>query len=34
VRLEGTIDWAEIRELLVQGYRLVAPKRALARLDE
>jgi hypothetical protein len=33
VRLEGKVDWAEIRELLVQGYRLVAPKRALAQLD-
>ncbi len=33
VRLEGEVDWAEIRELLAQGYRLVAPKRALAQLD-
>lgn len=34
VRLEGNVNWAEIRELLVQGYRLVAPKRALAQLDQ
>jgi len=33
VRLEGRVNWAEIRVLLVQGYRLVAPKRALAILD-
>jgi predicted DNA-binding protein (MmcQ/YjbR family) len=33
VRLEGRVNWAEIRALLVQGYRLVAPKRALAILD-
>ena len=33
VRLEGKVNWAEIRELLVEGYRLVAPKRALAKLD-
>jgi hypothetical protein len=34
VRLVGVVDWAEVRELLVQGYRLVAPKRALRELDE
>ncbi len=33
VRLEGEVDWAEVRELLIAGYRLVAPKRALALLD-
>lgn len=33
VRLEGEVDWSEVRSLLVQGYRLVAPKRAIARLD-
>ena len=27
------VDWDEVRELLVAGYRLVAPKRALAELD-
>jgi hypothetical protein len=34
VRLEGEVDWAEVRELLVLGWREVAPKRALARLDQ
>lgn len=33
VRLDGKVDWKEIEFLLVQGYRLVAPKRALAQLD-
>ena len=33
VRLEGKIDWEEIRFLLVQGWRLVAPKRAIRELD-
>ena len=33
VRLEGKVDWGEIEDLLVQGYRLVAPKRAIAKLD-
>lgn len=33
VRLGPGTDWGEIEALLVQGYRLVAPKRALAQLD-
>ena len=33
VRLEGDVDWDAIRVLLVDGYRLVAPKRALKLLD-
>ncbi len=33
LRLEGRVDWNEVRGLLLQGYRMVAPKRALARLD-
>jgi hypothetical protein len=33
VRLDGENDWAEIEMLLEQGYRLVAPKRALKLLD-
>ncbi|MCB9595183.1 MAG: MmcQ/YjbR family DNA-binding protein [Sandaracinaceae bacterium] len=32
VRLDGA-DWEAVRVLLVDGYRLVAPKRALKRLD-
>ena len=34
VRLEGKVDWDMVRELLLDGYRLVAPKRALKLLDE
>ena len=34
VRLEGDVDWEQVRSLLVEGYRTVAPKRALAILDE
>ena len=34
VRLDGRVDWKEVRSLLVQGYRMVAPKRALKQLDE
>ncbi|MGH1348587.1 MAG: MmcQ/YjbR family DNA-binding protein [Nannocystales bacterium] len=33
MRLEGKVDWDEVRFLLLQGYRMVAPKRALALLD-
>lgn len=34
VRLERDVDWGQVRELLVLGYREVAPKRALAQLDQ
>ncbi|MEM1022787.1 MAG: MmcQ/YjbR family DNA-binding protein [Myxococcota bacterium] len=33
VRLDADVDWDEVQELLVQGYRTVAPKRALKQLD-
>jgi hypothetical protein len=33
MRLEGKVDWTAVRVLLLEGYRMVAPKRALARLD-
>lgn len=33
MRLEGRVAWKEVEFLLVQGYRLVAPKRALKLLD-
>ncbi|MBL4684394.1 MAG: MmcQ/YjbR family DNA-binding protein [Nannocystaceae bacterium] len=33
MRLEGKVDWEEVRTLLVDGYRMVAPKRALKVLD-
>jgi hypothetical protein len=34
IRLDRGADWGTIEEILEQGYRLVAPKRAIARLDE
>jgi len=33
VRLDGDTDWGQVELLLVEGYRLVAPKRALKKLD-
>jgi len=33
VRLRRNSDWREIEVLLLDGYRLVAPKRALRKLD-
>ncbi len=33
IRLEGEVDWAVVEELLFEGYRMVAPKRALRQLD-
>ncbi len=33
IRLDGKPDWDMIGEVLVAGYRLIAPKKLLARLD-
>ncbi len=33
IRLDGDVSWDIVEEILEQGYRLVAPKRALAELD-
>lgn len=33
VHLDGDVDWDDVRELLRDGYRMIAPKRLLARLD-
>ena len=33
VRLEGKVDWDLVAGLLQDGYRSVAPKRAIAQLD-
>ncbi|KAA9150573.1 MmcQ/YjbR family DNA-binding protein [Amycolatopsis acidicola] len=33
VRLDVPVDWAEIREIVVEAYRVVAPKKLIARLD-
>lgn len=32
MRLEGTVDWDEVRALVDESYRLIAPKRLVARL--
>lgn len=34
VRLSGRPDWALVQGLLEEGYRAVAPKRALKQLDD
>jgi hypothetical protein len=34
VRLDGEVDWGELAELCEDAYRVVAPKRLVARLDE
>ncbi len=33
VLLEGKVDWDLVNNLLEDGYRTVAPKRAIAKLD-
>jgi hypothetical protein len=33
LRLDGEVDWNEVRVLLEDGYRLVAPERALRAID-
>ena len=33
VRLDGTVDWAEVEVLCEEAFRSVAPGRLLARLD-
>ncbi|OLT20408.1 phosphoribosylglycinamide formyltransferase [Pseudonocardia sp. CNS-139] len=33
VRLDGEPDWAEVREVVTDAYRQVAPKSLAARLD-
>ena len=34
VRLDGRLRWDDMIELIDESYRLVAPKRLVARLDE
>jgi len=34
VWLDGKVDWTELAMLIESGYRLVAPRRLLARLDQ
>jgi hypothetical protein len=33
VRLDGTVDWVEIREVCEDAYRSVAPRSLIAHLD-
>jgi hypothetical protein len=33
VRLDRGVDWGAVEQLLEAGYRMVAPRRALAQLD-
>ena len=33
IRLDREVDWELVAEVLEEGYRLVAPKRAVAELD-
>lgn len=34
LRDDGTTDWSEVRELLTDSYRLLAPKKLIARLGD
>lgn len=34
LRDDGTTDWTELKELLTESYRLLAPKKLIARLDD
>ena len=34
LREDGTTDWSEVKELLIESYRLLAPKKLIARLSE
>ncbi|MFC7545127.1 MmcQ/YjbR family DNA-binding protein [Plantactinospora sp. GCM10030261] len=34
VRLDGTVDWTEITELCQDAYRMIAPAKLVALLDE
>jgi hypothetical protein len=34
VRLDGAVDWTEIEDIVEDAYRVTAPKRLVAKLDE
>jgi predicted DNA-binding protein (MmcQ/YjbR family) len=34
VRIDGTVDWEEVDELVIGSYRLVAPPEYVTQLDE
>jgi predicted DNA-binding protein (MmcQ/YjbR family) len=33
VRLDGTLDWDELADLVEESYRMTAPKRLSAQLE-
>ena len=33
LRADGRIDWREVKDLVLRGYRCVAPKRRIAAID-
>ena len=33
IELDGDVDWGVVEELLEEGYRMVAPKRAIRQLE-
>jgi hypothetical protein len=33
MRLDGTVDWAEVAEVCEDAYRVIAPRSLVARLD-
>jgi hypothetical protein len=33
VQLDGAVDWADVDELLRDGYRLIAPRKLVSQLD-
>jgi hypothetical protein len=33
VYLDVPVDWAEVREIIVEAYRIVAPRTLVAELD-
>lgn len=33
IRLDRDVDWGTVEQILLEGYRMVAPKRALKLLD-
>ena len=34
IRLDGDPDWTEVAETVEDSYRMIAPKRLVAQLDE
>ncbi len=34
IRVDQEVDWGMVEDILEEGYRMVAPRRAIAQLDE